>query len=280
MTTQPVAGRVVREEVIAPEPAEALANLLDTDVPVAVLPPMWHWVYLLERRPSADLGPDGHPTSGVPAPPGPGLKRMFAGGRVTTTHPLRIGEPATRVSWVSRTSEKVGRSGPLTFLTLRTEISQGGQVAIVEESDLVYRAAGATSPPGGAPVAEPAAGPRLRLAVGEAFLFRFSALTYNAHRIHYDLGWARAEGYAGLVVHGPLQALMMAEFAGRYGAGLVGRTFGYRLVAPMVGTQTLTVLPGPEGAVAGARVVDTAGRLTAQSDVSSGNVTGNPSHHA
>ncbi|BCB91735.1 HTD2 family dehydratase [Phytohabitans suffuscus] len=273
MTVPPPAGGVVREEVIAPEPAEALANLLETEVPESVLPPMWHWVYLLERRRTADLGPDGHPTSGVPAPPGPGLRRMFAGGRVTTVRPLRIGQRATRVSWVARTSEKVGRTGPLTFLTLRTEISQGGQVAIVEEGDLVYRAAGGATPTGGEPEREQAEGPRLRLAVDEAFLFRFSALTYNAHRIHYDPGWASAEGYPGLVVHGPLQALMMAELARRHGGGLVGRTFGYRLVAPMVGVQTLTVLPGPDGAGAGARVLDGAGRLTAHSRHEAGNVT-------
>ncbi|GAA4457485.1 MaoC family dehydratase N-terminal domain-containing protein [Phytohabitans houttuyneae] len=261
---------MVREEVIAPEPAEALANLLDVEIPGDVLPPMWHWVYLLERRRTADLGPDGHPTSGVPAPPGPGLKRMFAGGRVTTARPLRIGRRATRRSWVTRTSEKVGRSGPLTFLTLRGEISQDGHVAIVEESDLVYRAADASSPTAGAPASEPPVGPRLRLAVDEAFLFRFSALTYNAHRIHYDLGWARAEGYAGLVVHGPLQALMMAEFARRHGDGLVGRTFAFRLVAPMVGTQTLTVLPGPDGA----QVLDAGGQITARSEFVPGNVAG------
>jgi 3-methylfumaryl-CoA hydratase len=272
MSMQPPAGGVVREEVIAPEPAEALANLLGVEVPRSVLPPTWHWVYLLERHRSADLGPDGHPTSGVPAPPGPGLKRMFAGGRVTTARPLRIGEPATRVTWVTRTAEKVGRSGPLTFLTLRSEISQGGAVAIAEESDLVYRAADASAPTAGTPAEEPAAGPRLRLDVDEAFLFRFSALTYNAHRIHYDLEWARAEGYTGLVVHGPLQALMMAEFARRHGEGLVGRTFAYRLVAPMTGPQALTVLAGPDGA----RVLDAAGRVTArgQLTLTPGNVAG------
>jgi 3-methylfumaryl-CoA hydratase len=266
--------RQLRTGVIDRAPAEALAGLLDLELPPGGLPPLWHWVYLLERPPSSVLGPDGHPASGIPAPPGPGLKRMFAGGRVETREPLEYDEPATRTTYVSATVRKTGRSGPLTFVTVRSEISQRSRVRIVDESDIVYRAPGSRVPARiGTLEDRPAAAerePALRLTADEALLFRFSALTYNAHRIHYDHRWTEAEGYGDLVVHGPLQALMMGELVRRAGAGLVGRCFSYRLLAPMVGPQTFTVQPGEEGLGAGAEVRDVFGTLTARSTVSSG----------
>jgi len=255
-------------ERITPQPAEGLANLLGTDVPTTTLPPLWHWVHLLERRPHRDLGPDGHPTSGIPAPPGPGKRRMFAGGRVTTHGELRLDEDATRVTRVAESTEKQGRTGPLTFVTVRHEISQGGEVLVVDENDIVYRAADSGTLPERQREDVPEREARLDLAVDEAFLFRFSALTYNAHRIHYDHGWIRQEGYDDLVVHGPLQALMMGELQRRLGGGLVGRTLSYRLVAPMVGPQTFSVLAAEDGLGAGAEVRDARGVVTARSTVS------------
>jgi len=259
--------RVTRTEVLAPEPAEALANLIGTTVPTDALPPLWHWTHLLERRPHTDLGPDGHPTFGVPAPPGPGRRRMFAGGRVKTFCALRLGRPATRTTWVTDTVDKHGRTGPLTFVTVRNEYSQDGLVAIVDENDIVYRPADSRLPapsraPQDGPIPMPSQ-PGLSLAVDQALLFRFSALTYNAHRIHYDHQWVQQEGYHDLVVHGPLQALMMGELVRRHGEGLVGRLFTYRLVAPMIGPQTFTVLADPVGLDAGAQVRDAQGTLTA-----------------
>lgn len=244
-----------RTEVIAAEPVESLAAMLDIELPHEAgspVPPLWHWMYLLDRRRQSDLGPDGHPTSGLPAPPGPGRRRMFAGGRVTTYSPLVIGEPATRVTSIARTVEKEGRTGPLTFVTVLLEIRQGGELAIREEQDIVYRAPGTgVLPPAPEPPAPPA-GPTLSLAVDERMLFRFSALTYNTHRIHYDLGYVPTEGYDGLVIHGPLQALLIGDHLRREGVDLVGRTFGYRLVSPMVGPQTLTIVPGQDGLERGA----------------------------
>lgn len=257
-------------EPLIPQPAEALANLIETDIPTAALPPLWHWIHLLDRRPHRDLGPDGHPTSGIPAPPGPARRRMFAGGRVTTHGRLRFGAPATRLTHVAATREKHGRSGPLTFVTVRHEISQDGQLLVVDDNDIVYRAANSDPLPAASPAAEPEAPDRearLDLHVDEALLFRFSALTYNAHRIHYDHNWARQEGYADLVVHGPLQALMMGELLRRAGDGLVGRTFSYRLVSPMIGPQTFTVLASENGIAAGAEVRDAHGAVTAVSTV-------------
>lgn len=262
--------QVVRTEVVGHEQAEALANLLGTEIPERALPPLWHWTYLLERRAHADLGPDGHPTFGIPAPPGPGRKRMFAGGTVTTYGELLFGVPATRTTRVTDTREKQGRTGPLTFVTVRNEYAQDGRILIVDENDIVYRSADSTVPPASAaPDAEPPQGrePRLTLTADEALLFRFSALTYNAHRIHYDHNWVREEGYTDLVVHGPLQALMMGELVRRSGAGLVGRTFRYRLVSPMIGPQTFTVAAAEAGIDAGAEVYAEQGSLTASSTI-------------
>ena len=263
------AQRVVRTELITPEPSEALANMLGTDIPTDELPPLWHWIHLLEKRPHADLGPDGHPTFGIPAPPGPGRKRMFAGGRVRTHASLVFGRPATRTTWVAATKEKQGSTGPLTFVTVRNEYTQDGRVAIVDDNDIVYRTPGSSlALRAGTLRDEPEPAPRepaLTLTVDEALLFRFSALTYNAHRIHYDHNWVRQEGYGDLVVHGPLQALMMGELVRRRGDGLVGKQFAYRLVAPMIGPQTFTVLAGEAGVNASAEVRDVHGTVTALS---------------
>ena len=264
--------RVVRTELITPEPSEALANLLGTDIPTGELPTLWHWIHLLERRPHADLGPDGHPTFGIPAPPGPGRKRMFAGGRVSTHAPVVFGRPATRTTWITDTQEKQGRIGPLTFVTVRNEYAQDGRVCIVDENDIVYRTPGSSlTVEAGTLQDTPAPAPRepaLTLTADEAMLFRFSALTYNAHRIHYDHNWVRQEGYRDLIVHGPLQALMMGELIRRHGDGLVGKRFAYRLVAPMIGPQTLTVYAAPGSVNAGCEVQDVHGTVTAVSTLS------------
>ena len=265
----------VREltELITPGPAEALAGLLGVPRADAALPLLWHWVYLLDRPPQAILGADGHPArDAIPTPPGPGLRRMFAGGRVSQHGALRTGAEATRRTWQASSARKQGRSGPLHFVTVRTEISQDGQVVITEEQDLVYReptsgapapAADGTPAPASAPDPQPPpAGARdWPVEVNPVLLFRFSALTYNAHRIHYDRDYARAEGYPGLLVHGPLQALLMAELARPERPALCD--YSYRLVAPLFDGQGLIVSASadPDGVRVAAR--DRAGRTTA-----------------
>lgn len=276
-----------RTELITPEPAEALAGLLDIDPPPshpgAPLPWLWHWVYLLDRYRQSELGPDGHATNGMPTPPVPGWRRMFAGGRVSTYRPLRVGEPATRTSRVTSTVEKTGKSGRLVFMTVRSEIEQGGELAIVDERDIVYRAptgapgaalatnaeggtAAGASTPASTPAAE--AGPAdtdtvLRFDVDPVVLFRFSALTYNAHRIHYDRPYALSEGYPDLVIHGPLQALLMGEVIRRTGVSTDGTLFSYRLLAPAFGAQQLAVTARKEESAVAAQVRDATGRITA-----------------
>jgi 3-methylfumaryl-CoA hydratase len=266
MTAEPATSS--RTELITRGPAEALAGVLDIAGPAAAadLPELWHWVYLLERRAQHDLGPDGHPTTGIPAPPEPGRLRMFGGGRVSTYAPLRFNEPATRTTRLVREVEKVGASGPMTLATVRTEVEQDGRVAIVDEQDIVYRAGGSTVRSRASAAAEddgPAPEGRLELAVDPVVLFRFSALTYNAHRIHYDAHYTASEGYPDLVVHGPLQALLMGECFRRSGISLLGTTFAYRLVAPTYGAQLLTVTSQVVDGERSARVQDGQGRTTA-----------------
>ncbi|WP_427384350.1 hypothetical protein [Janibacter sp. G56] len=172
---------------------------------------------------------------------------------------------------MSNTVEKEGSTGPLTFVTLRHEISQNGVLAVVDEHDIVYRAEGSRVPSATGSLddvpQDPPRSPALTLRVDEALLFRFSALTYNAHRIHYDHRWVKFEGYDDLVVHGPLQALLMGELHRREGGGLVGQKYTYRLVAPMIGPQTLTVVAGEAGVEHGAEVLDVHGRCTARSSL-------------
>jgi 3-methylfumaryl-CoA hydratase len=264
---------IERTEVPQPEPAYALGDLLGVPVPDLGkgegLPPLWHWAYLLDRAAQADLGPDGHPVRGtLPAPPGPGRRRMWAGGRVRTSGPLRCGQPATKRTRVLAVTDKHGRTGHLTFVTVGVQVVQDGAVVVDEEQDIVYRdapsAAGPLpSPAGPPPVVTAGAGER-EIEVSPALLFRFSALLYNAHRIHYDRDYCRdVEGYPGLVTHGPLQALAMAEAA--RAAGRTGdAAFSYRLASPLFDDQGLIVsaVPGPGGTTATA-ARDRYGRRTA-----------------
>lgn len=277
----------VRTELLAPGQAQALAGLLDVPTPdsEAGLPLTWHWIYLLEHPASADLGPDGHAVVGIPAPPEPGRRRMWAGGSIRSLAPLRPGREATRTTRVHSLRDKHGRTGRLTFLGVEHTIEQDGRVAVQERHDIVYRDAAATpaGPAAEAPPAEPPEnvppGPGEReLHITPPLLFRYSALTYNGHRIHYDRDYARdVEGYPGLVTHGPLQALLMAEAA--RAAGLVrpvGTTddappvrFDYRLVSPLFDHQGLIAgacrdddpARGPGSVVTWAR--DRSGRRTA-----------------
>ncbi|HST67851.1 MAG TPA: mesaconyl-C4 CoA hydratase [Mycobacteriales bacterium] len=243
------------DELISAEPARALAGLLGVPAPGLDLPPLWHWVYLLDRPAQADLGPDGHPLRGLLVPPGPRLRRMWAGGRVHVDGSLHIGLEATRRSAVTATVPKAGRSGPLTIVTVTHEISQYGRTVVREEQDIVYRRPSGALSTSDIPAA-PAGPGEWEIETSPTLLFRFSALTYNGHRIHYDRDYARTEGYPGLVVHGPLQALAMASVLRCAGTG----TFTYRLLAPLFDFQGMRVSGGPDGTAA---VRDRTGRQTA-----------------
>ncbi|HEV7790318.1 MAG TPA: MaoC family dehydratase N-terminal domain-containing protein [Pseudonocardia sp.] len=245
---------------------EAFAALLDQPSPLdgaatGVLPPMWHWFGFLAHPAQRELGADGHPAAGRFLPPIPNRRRMFAGARWRQHQPLPVDEPITCRSSVTSVDVKTGRSGEMAFVTVRNEFSRHGELAVLEEQDIVYRSQpdppAAAAEPTGAPArvtpAEPteqqsteqqsteqqsteelpAAEHELRLSPDAALLFRFSALTYNAHRIHYDQPYATAiEGYPGLVVHGPLLALLALELPRRNRPEAPVAEFRYRLRRP------------------------------------------------
>lgn len=265
---------VERTEMLHPEPAEALAALLGVPEPDfdagEGLPFTWHWLYLLDRPRTEDLGADGHPVRGtIPAPPRAGLRRMWAGGAIHSLGSLVCGDVATRRTHVARSMEKTGRTGTFTILSVEHEVSQNDDVKVLERQDLIYREAvdlptseaGATSGD-----VQQAAEDDWVIDVTPPLLFRYSALTYNGHRIHYDRDYARdVEGYPGLVTHGPLQALAMAEAARAQGlVASAGARFEYRLISPLLDFQGLVARADREGSRAATSVRDTSGRQSAR----------------
>ncbi|MBW8486185.1 FAS1-like dehydratase domain-containing protein [Actinomadura parmotrematis] len=233
------------------EPAAALAGLLDVPAPAADLPPLWQWLYFLDRPATAELGPDGHPAAGRFLPPIRDRRRMFAGGRFLVREPLRIGDTLTRRTELAGVEVKRGRTGELAFVTVRHTFLRDGDRIAVEEQDLVYRSGDPSFP-----TAEPSyltpevtAPWTLPMSADPVLLFRFSALTYNAHRIHYDQTYAtQAEGHPGLVVHGPLLALLCLELPRREGHKVTELSFRAR--RPVYGDQPFVVAGSPEGELA------------------------------
>ncbi|MDF0732772.1 MaoC family dehydratase N-terminal domain-containing protein [Pseudomonas entomophila] len=199
------------------------------------VPPGLHWCLAptTAQAGMAALDVDGHPQRGGFLPPVPLPRRMWAGGQVQSLAPLRVGEPIERVSTVSDIRFKEGRSGNLCFVTVEHVLSCAGQECIRERQDIVYRGAASASPVIAS--GEPRAGElECQLDTPPTLLLRYSALTFNAHRIHYDLPYATGEeGYAGLVVHGPLQASVLFNLAARL-AGRVPRHFAYRGLSPLI----------------------------------------------
>ncbi|STD07217.1 Uncharacterized conserved protein [Dermatophilus congolensis] len=255
---------VRRHGILSPGPCARLAHLLDLEAPTDVVPVGWHILYLLNNPTTAELGEDGHVARGVP---GAGaLGRMFAGGRITTHRPLVFGQSAQRQIRTLPPVHKQGRTGALTFVTVEHSIIQGGQVAVTEHQNLVYRDLSSTGSRGeltAPPVRSIAEDePRCELDVDEVMLFRFSALTYNAHRIHFDRDWCRRSGYPDLVVHGPLMALLGSELARRQGIDLIGREYIYRVEASAFGAQRITAVPAVEGLGSGVEVLAADGTRT------------------
>jgi 3-methylfumaryl-CoA hydratase len=222
---------VIDDVVVAPEPVIALQALLDDGLPQVAtgdpLPPLWHWVALPRWASSGELGVDGHPRRGSFLPPVEQPRRMFAGGRVTFSSPLVIGSSVRREAAVTNVVEKQGRSGRLTIVDVTSRFYADDVLALEEEQNLVYRDAAQSQPdeaasPSAMTAAQATVGPPLSrtgswewsLATDPTLLMRFSAATANTHRIHYDWPYAtRVEGYPGLVVHGPMMSIVLAEVA-------------------------------------------------------------------
>lgn len=174
------------------------------------LPALWHWCYFLEAAPMTALGTDGHPARGGFLPPADNRNRMWAGGRVTFEGDLLAGVPAARTSTVSNIVEKQGKTGALLFVTVTHEVEQNGKRVILEEQDIVYRAPTPPKLVGTEPAPEAQWSDTVDPTT--TLLFRYSAITFNTHRIHYDEPYVtQEEGYPGLVVHGPMIATRMVQ---------------------------------------------------------------------
>ncbi|MGZ2744898.1 FAS1-like dehydratase domain-containing protein [Burkholderia stagnalis] len=238
-------GRSVEDsDVLSVRHARLMAATLGSDPSRldagAPLPPLWHWLYFLEGLPPDQLGRDGHPRRGGFLPPVPLPNRMWAGGRVQFHAPLPLGAQASRRSTIRAVEYKHGRTGELVFVTVLHEIAIAGTVALTEEHDIVYKAAS----PGGATRPTPTTDVpdhRDTFVATSTTLFRYSALTFNGHRIHYDQDYCReVEGYPNLVIHGPLNATLLAGYAQRL-AGRPLRAFRYRGVQPALLGHALTL---------------------------------------
>lgn len=203
------------------------------------VPPGLHWCLARPAVPAAELGPDGHPKRGGFLPPVPFPNRMWAGGEITFLAPIRVGDEVTRSSRIESLSPKEGRSGPLVFVSVRHVYTARGARVVEERQDLVYRPDSRSETPKGAG-GEGMAGPDDFVA-GPVTLFRYSALSFNGHRIHYDHPYVtETEGYAGLVVHGPIQATLLINAAAR-DLGTEGLTVAYRGLAPLITDQPVRI---------------------------------------
>ena len=245
------------EDEITAWPVKAMTATLDRSDPLPArgepIPLGWHWLYFLEAKRESELAHDGHAKRGGFLPPVPLPRRMWAGGRFEFRRALKMGESARRDSEVVKVEPKRGKSGDLVFVTVRHTIIGSGDVTAIEEHDIVYREAAkpGEAQPAGKPAPERPSWTR-SLAGDPVLLFRFSALIFNAHRIHYDLPYVvEEEHYPGLIVHGPLQATLLLDLCRRHSARQVAR-FDYRAMYPLFHTETFSVngIPSADGASA------------------------------
>jgi 3-methylfumaryl-CoA hydratase len=242
-------------DTLSPTPLVALAATLDHPaVPVLtgdVLPPLWHWLYFLPLHRASDIGPDGHAKRGGFLPPVPLPRRMWAGSQFEFRAPLRVGQRVARTSTIDDVTQKDGRTGPLVFVKVRHELLAEGDTtpAITEFHDIVYREASKQSdvepPPQPAPT-DPTW--QRTLVPDDVLLFRYSALTFNGHRIHYDRRYAtEVEGYPGLVVHGPLIATLLLDLLYREQPGARVASFRFKAVRPTFDLHAFKVCGRQEG---------------------------------
>ena len=251
---------VGRQEIVIDEatrfPVKALTATLEApyvtqDAPNGMsLPPLWHWLYFLPLHSQSALGEDGHARKGGFLPPVPLPRRMWAGGRFGFTRPLLVGDTMQKTSTIKSVKAKEGRSGRLVFVTVRHDFSVGGNHSLWEEHDIVYR----DLPQPGTPAIEPVrAGDGLwkrEISPTDVLLFRYSALTFNGHRIHYDRRYVtEIEGYPGLIVHGPLIATLLIDLLLREVPGARLSGFEFRAVRPTFDLNKFHVhgTPDPSG---------------------------------
>jgi len=228
-----------RDQVVA-TPVRALNATLDHPAmpaePGTPLPPLWHWLYFLPLHRQSEIGPDGHAKRGGFLPPVPLPRRMWAGSQFEFRSPIRVGDSVERTSTIADVSGKEGRTGKLVFVKVRHEVRSNGssEPVIVEFHDIVYRDAkrpGDVEPP--PQLAETGAAWQREIVPDDVLLFRYSALTFNGHRIHYDRKYVtEVEGYPGLIVHGPLIATLLMDLVRRSLPEADVATFRFKAVRP------------------------------------------------
>jgi 3-methylfumaryl-CoA hydratase len=218
------------EDLITPAPLRALSATLDRDDPLPIagtpLPALWHWLFFLPHHRQSEIGPDGHAKRGGFLPPVPLPRRMWAGGRLQWHAPLKVGDTVKRVSTIESVTHKSGRTGDLLFVLVKHEVHNAQGLCLTEEHDIVYRPAAQPGDPVPAPtpassMAEQGAPTgelwQRDVTPDDVLLFRYSALTFNGHRIHYDRKYVTdVEGYPGLIVHGPLIATLLVDLVRRH----------------------------------------------------------------
>ena len=263
-------------EVIHSRPAVAMAATLDKEAVASEqgssLAPLWHWLYFLPDTPNAKLAEDGHPVLGDFLPPIPLSRRMWAGGRLKINKPLTIGEPVRRLSEIHSIKFKEGRSGPLVFVEVHHHFDGEFGGSLREEHDIVYRQAVESDKLGNAVKAavkmpEQEAQWSVSVSPDPKLLFRYSALTFNTHRIHYDRRYCNdVEGYAGLVVHGPLLATLLLEEACNAIPGIDVLSFAFRAISPILDTHDFTVNGRCDGHVLSLWIANHKGELAMKAE--------------
>jgi itaconyl-CoA hydratase/mesaconyl-C4 CoA hydratase len=225
-----------------PGHAARIAVTLGRPIPElgAVLPSLWHWAFFLETVPIALTGTDGHPARGSFLPPADNRNRMWAGGRVHFDGGLVVGTEAQKTSTVTAIKEKAGRTGSLLFVTVKHDILQNGKLVVSEEQDIVYREPSAPKLQGTEPA--PASQWKLPVDPSAVLLFRYSAVTFNSHRIHYDYPYVtEKEGYPGLVIHGPLIATLMCQAFAQAHPRATLKHLSYRGLRPLIAPTAFDV---------------------------------------
>ena len=265
-------------DTVTAAPVRALSATLDRDDPEpvggTVLPPLWHWLYFLPHHRQSELGPDGHAKRGGFLPPVPLPRRMWAGGRLNWLQPLKVGDSVQRTSRIESVTHKSGRTGDLIFVLVKHEVHNAAGLALTEEHDIVYRAAPQPGDPVPPPVAAEQGAPWVRdLQPDDVLLFRYSALTFNGHRIHYDRQYVTGvEGYPGLIVHGPLIATLLVDLVRRNAPGATIQSFNFKAVRPTFDIHPMRIngRPSADGKSVELWAQDHEGWLTMQAFASLG----------
>ena len=236
------------QDQITAAPVRGLAATLDHEPaevpPGTALPPLWHWLYFLPAHRQSEIGPDGHAKRGGFLPPVPLPRRMWAGSQFEFRAPVRVGDAVRRTSTIADVTKKEGRTGALVFVKVRHELRCNGaaEPAIVEFHDIVYREAkkpGDVEPP---PTAAERGTWQREIVPDDVLLFRYSALTFNGHRIHYDRRYVtEVEGYPGLIVHGPLIATLLLDLLGREWPAARLASFAFKALRPSFDGHALRV---------------------------------------